>query len=151
MGMNRRGFLGALLGGAAALALDPEKLLWRPGAKLISIPSSPFDDEHLESVHAQILLRMLNEYTPFASYVGKISYPSVYLTGQSVTSATNKIIFSPARRSAARFGMGDYVPTSFVVPQGLRTANEHLTALWPFAGGNERALLVAEVTDCPVR
>ena len=98
MGMNRRGFLGALLGGAAALALDPEKLLWRPGAKLISIPSSPFDDEHL----------------------GKI-------------------------------GMGDYVPTSFVVPQGLRTANEHLTALWPFAGGNERALLVAEVTDCPVR
>jgi len=38
--MNRRGFLGALFGGgAAALALDPEKLLWRPGAKLISIPA----------------------------------------------------------------------------------------------------------------
>lgn len=33
--MNRRGFLAALLGGAV---LDPERLLWRPGAKLISIP-----------------------------------------------------------------------------------------------------------------
>ncbi len=36
--MNRRGFLGALLGTAAGLALDPEKLLWVPGKKLISIP-----------------------------------------------------------------------------------------------------------------
>jgi hypothetical protein len=36
---TRRGFLGALLGGAAALTLDPERLLWKPGAKLISIPN----------------------------------------------------------------------------------------------------------------
>lgn len=35
--MNRRGFLAALLGGAV---LDPERLLWRPGAKLISIPKA---------------------------------------------------------------------------------------------------------------
>jgi hypothetical protein len=35
--MNRRGFLGALLGVAV---LDPEKLLWVPGQKLISIPSA---------------------------------------------------------------------------------------------------------------
>src|SRR6266478_5393555 len=34
--LNRRGFLGLL---AAGLALDPERLLWRPGAKLISIPA----------------------------------------------------------------------------------------------------------------
>lgn len=32
---SRRGFLGVL---AAAMAADPEQLLWRPGAKLISIP-----------------------------------------------------------------------------------------------------------------
>lgn len=32
--MNRRNFLAAL----AAAALDPERLLWQPGAKLISIP-----------------------------------------------------------------------------------------------------------------
>ena len=36
--MNRRGFLSALLGTGAALTIDPERLLWRPGAKLISIP-----------------------------------------------------------------------------------------------------------------
>lgn len=35
MGMNRRGFLAALIGAAA---FDPEKLLWVPGKKLISIP-----------------------------------------------------------------------------------------------------------------
>jgi hypothetical protein len=35
--MNRRGFL-ALLGGAAAAAADPERLLWVPGRRLISIP-----------------------------------------------------------------------------------------------------------------
>ena len=33
--MNRRGFLGALLG---AFVADPEELLWVPGKKLISIP-----------------------------------------------------------------------------------------------------------------
>jgi hypothetical protein len=34
--MNRRGFLGALLGAAT---FDPETLLWVPGQKVISIPS----------------------------------------------------------------------------------------------------------------
>ena len=33
--MNRRGFLSALVGAAV---LDPERLLWIPGKKLISIP-----------------------------------------------------------------------------------------------------------------
>jgi hypothetical protein len=36
--MNRRGFLGSLAGFAAALTLEPEKALWVPGQKLISIP-----------------------------------------------------------------------------------------------------------------
>lgn len=36
--MNRRGFLAALGGAAAGLLVDPEKLLWKPGEKLISIP-----------------------------------------------------------------------------------------------------------------
>lgn len=35
--MNRRGFIGALA--AAAFALDPDRALWVPGAKLISIPA----------------------------------------------------------------------------------------------------------------
>ena len=33
--MNRRSFLSALAG---AMVLDPERAIWRPGAKLISIP-----------------------------------------------------------------------------------------------------------------
>ena len=36
--MNRRHFITSLLGGAAALAFDPERLLWVPGMKTIFIP-----------------------------------------------------------------------------------------------------------------
>jgi hypothetical protein len=39
--MDRRGFLRRLLAGGAALALDPERLLWVPGEKVISIPPAP--------------------------------------------------------------------------------------------------------------
>lgn len=35
--MNRRGFLGMIAAGLAA-AVDPERLLWEPGRKLISVP-----------------------------------------------------------------------------------------------------------------
>ncbi len=37
--MNRRGFLAALIAGTA---FDPERLLWVPGKKLISIPRPTF-------------------------------------------------------------------------------------------------------------
>ena len=36
--MNRRSFLSTLALGAAGFALDPERLLWRPGAKTIFLP-----------------------------------------------------------------------------------------------------------------
>jgi hypothetical protein len=36
--MDRRGFLQSLMIGAAALAVDPEQLLWTPGKKTIFIP-----------------------------------------------------------------------------------------------------------------
>lgn len=36
MDLGRRGFLSVLM--AAAVAPDPERLLWTPGKKLISIP-----------------------------------------------------------------------------------------------------------------
>lgn len=38
---NRRSFLCALAGAATAFSMDPERLLWRHGAKLISIPKPP--------------------------------------------------------------------------------------------------------------
>jgi hypothetical protein len=44
---SRRGFLGALLGAAV---LDPEKLLWVPGAKTISIPRPAL---HLRAVYLE--------------------------------------------------------------------------------------------------
>ena len=36
--MNRRSFLSGFIGAAAALTLDPERLLWVPGAKTIFVP-----------------------------------------------------------------------------------------------------------------
>lgn len=47
--MNRRAFLASL----TAFALDPERLLYRPGAKLISIPASPapLSYEEIEEVY----------------------------------------------------------------------------------------------------
>jgi hypothetical protein len=45
--MNRRFFLRGLMGGAAALALDPEKLLFVPGKKLISIPRSSLTPQQI--------------------------------------------------------------------------------------------------------
>jgi hypothetical protein len=38
--MNRRSFFATIAGTLAAVTLDPEKLLWIPGKKLISIPST---------------------------------------------------------------------------------------------------------------
>lgn len=38
--MNRRGFLGAIGAALAGATLDPERLLWVPGAKCISIPNA---------------------------------------------------------------------------------------------------------------
>ncbi len=36
--MNRRGFLANAIAAVAALAIDPERLLWTPGVKTIFIP-----------------------------------------------------------------------------------------------------------------
>lgn len=49
--MNRRGFLGAAIAAAAGLALDPERALWTPGKKLISIPAAPRYRTALELIH----------------------------------------------------------------------------------------------------
>jgi len=38
--MNRRGFLGGLIGAASAMVLDPEKLLWVPGSRTIFTPKA---------------------------------------------------------------------------------------------------------------
>jgi hypothetical protein len=47
--LNRRSFFKALTGGIGAVivSLDPEKALWVPGSKLISIPKPRFDPRFL--------------------------------------------------------------------------------------------------------
>jgi hypothetical protein len=37
--LSRRGLLGTLFGAASSAVLDPERALWQPGAKTISIPA----------------------------------------------------------------------------------------------------------------
>jgi hypothetical protein len=51
--MNRRGFLGMLAGAT----LDPERLLWVPGRKLISIPRQRIIIDPLLAVSPAILGR----------------------------------------------------------------------------------------------
>jgi hypothetical protein len=53
--MDRRGFLGALFGAAV---LDPERLLWVPGQKMISIPAPRMvtPDDALKAVNDLISL-----------------------------------------------------------------------------------------------
>lgn len=46
--MNRRSFLAALAGAT----LDPERLLWRPGQRLISIPTPQAKDAFAYLAHA---------------------------------------------------------------------------------------------------
>lgn len=61
--MNRRGFLGALIGAVAGSAvLDPERLLWTPGKKLISIPKTA-----ALSGRDAISVRMVRMWDPVAS------------------------------------------------------------------------------------
>jgi len=45
--MQRRSFIGSLAAFAATMALDPERLLWLPGQKLISIPAQPVAQEFI--------------------------------------------------------------------------------------------------------
>lgn len=53
--MNRRGFLQALAGAASAMTFDPERALWTPGKKLISIPKP-------RVTPAPITMRFLREF-----------------------------------------------------------------------------------------
>jgi hypothetical protein len=49
-GLSRRGLLGLFAGAAAAVVIDPERALWVPGKKLISIPN-PSNAEILAAVN----------------------------------------------------------------------------------------------------
>jgi hypothetical protein len=69
--MNRRGFLGALLGGVAALAVDEERLLWVPGKRLISIPKPSINLPLTEAEITQAVLNALQNNLKLIRYVNK--------------------------------------------------------------------------------
>lgn len=56
--MNRRGFLATLA--AAFVAPDPERLLWVPGARLISVPAPSVAYSYKEGGH--VLIRLPQRY-----------------------------------------------------------------------------------------
>ncbi len=60
--MNRRSFFSALAAIAATAALDPERLLWRPGAKLISIPQGPRLIDPHEFLHLHDMITIAGYY-----------------------------------------------------------------------------------------
>jgi len=64
--MNRRGFIGALLGAAT---LDPERALWVPGKRLISIPRPQKVVGCLINTNG-ITMRMTQMYDAHGRYAG---------------------------------------------------------------------------------
>lgn len=48
--MNRRGFLSFLGAAVAGATLDPERLLWVPGAKLISISKPRITPQQIDAI-----------------------------------------------------------------------------------------------------
>jgi hypothetical protein len=62
--VNRRGFLEAAALAVAGLAIDPERLIWTPGAKTIIIP--------LQSQY--ITATEIVERGPLANFPGSVDY-----------------------------------------------------------------------------
>jgi len=74
--MERRGFLKTLFGGATVMALDPERLLWVPGKKLISVPAvipSALAGNHFLTTQ-QITFEMLKIFNKHLTFVTSQQY-----------------------------------------------------------------------------
>lgn len=60
--MNRRGFLRALGAAAVGMTIDPERLLWRPGAKTIVVMNgNPFWQSQLATSNSVLTFEMLQK------------------------------------------------------------------------------------------
>ena len=66
--MNRRLFLGAI---ASAFVADPERLLWTPGRKLISIPKPRGNVLLMPEIIAVEMYRALQDQLVFARVVSR--------------------------------------------------------------------------------
>lgn len=81
---TRRGFLGAFTGLASAMTFDWERLLWRPGAKHISIPSESrmLNDQEMCDLINEILCESF-EFPVGDLYFRQAAFPSN--EGQGIT------------------------------------------------------------------
>lgn len=68
MDVSRRSFLGLSVGALAGFTLDPERLLWRPGARTILLPSpspSPSQSLYYSTIIVGGLVQRGASITPF--------------------------------------------------------------------------------------
>lgn len=95
--MRRRSFLAAIA--AAFVAPDPEKLLWQPGKKLISIPAAQVAAPEPVCYIAQIL--------DVTTHATPSPWRGFIVTGYDVVFSDGKVLFSfgetPPSRREARF------------------------------------------------
>lgn len=76
--MNRRGFLGFLGAAIVGATLDPEKAIWEPGRKLISIPRvstvGTFNALYIRPAMEQIAAQIDAEIADYLKYRCEIGY-----------------------------------------------------------------------------
>ena len=81
--MERRSFIAALMGTAV---LDPERLLWKPGQKLISIPRPRVaSDIEVLTFIANDILRQFGDNLSFIRHVSR-SFPAIDVPHAATTS-----------------------------------------------------------------
>jgi hypothetical protein len=99
---SRRGFLSALLGGASALAVDPERLIWMPGQKKIFIPPPP-QYRHFQVVLTETMT--MEEFSalylqPAAEHFERIFAEQLLAWQTGPLSYPKEVVFDPRRLPA---------------------------------------------------
>ncbi len=97
--VSRRGFLGALATLAAGMTLDPERLLWVPGAKTIfdfgGIAPAP-DFRYVDWITQDTLRILQNKLTVFSAF--NRSYDEPFVSARQVLVGSIVDVVKPSRR-----------------------------------------------------
>ena len=109
--MNRRLFLHQLTLAASALTLDPERLLWTPGAKTISLPPAKSAQEIEDYLHAANYLDGIGD--PMWSNITSLATGDVLTFGSVMDHMTGELrryrvtLISPRKFNMDRI-LGDF-------------------------------------------
>jgi hypothetical protein len=140
--MNRRGFLSALFAAPVVAAVDPERLLWTPGQKLISIPSAVGGNQLLSlQAYCREALKALREQLHFAEMCTPFEPQDLAGTAGivGVDQATENL-----RSRDARFA-GELIARK-MIREGHQPIRNRLFAgqeLWGLNGSEHRAIVVS--------